>query len=390
MAAGSPRLARYLSQYSSNPGSPYHEIYVDHGDYAAAFASIHERLDGELSFMNQKDRNGRGGHFNASNSRTLLGILDEIDRLRKELDRLGVRLEIAAEYSRVIDGCRLWLEGSGGSAIPEGFTPILIEEYDAVFHLADSGLVVPLNSRVDLQLVGEGAYAVVHKFVEPNYGMVLARKRLKSSASEREAERFRREFDIMKNLDFPYLLTVYTFNGADNSYVMEFCNATLESYVARHNGKPAFDLRIRKRIALQFLYGLNYIHNRNLCHRDISLKNILIREYEGLTAIVRLSDFGLAKDVQSDFTRTESEIRGTIIDPALDRFKDFAAVNDIYAVGHVLSYLFTGRKVLLTDGSALSMIIQRCSHSDPRQRYQRVIEVIRAVEEWSIEGQAGA
>ncbi len=57
---------------------------------------------------------------------------------------------------------------------------------------------------------------------------------------------------------------------------------------------------------------------------------------------MKLSDFGLAKPQASDFTRTETEIRGTIVDPALDRFKDFEAVNDIYVVGFVLSYIFKG------------------------------------------------
>lgn len=41
----------------------------------------------------------------------------------------------------------------------------------------------------------------------------------------------------------------------------------------------------RKRIALQALYGLNYLHSRDCLHRDVSYNNVLVRRYDGVAVI---------------------------------------------------------------------------------------------------------
>jgi serine/threonine protein kinase len=184
----------------------------------------------------------------------------------------------------------------------------------------------------------------------------------------------------MKGLDFPYILKVHKYDEEENSYTMEFCETTLEEHIKRRNNQPQFDFSVRRRIALQFLYGLNYLHKKGICHRDLSLKNILLRVFSDGAVQVKLSDFGLAKPRESEFTKSETEIKGTIVDPALDKFKDFEPVNDIYVLGFVLTYIFKGVNQLIPDFSSLGEIIQKCSHSDPTQRYQTVLEVIEAVE----------
>ena len=59
------------------------------------------------------------------------------------------------------------------------------------------------TEQVRLQLIGEGAYAFVYRFTDPNYDIQIARKKLKKNVGSKEVERFRREFDIMKRFDFP-------------------------------------------------------------------------------------------------------------------------------------------------------------------------------------------
>lgn len=102
----------------------------------------------------------------------------------------------------------------------------------------------------------------------------------------------------------------------------------------------------RKRIALQFLYGINHIHRRGFLHRDLSLQNVLMRVYDDGAVCVKLSDFGLAKDQSSTFTRTHTEMRGTIRDPQLSSFKDYDVRNEVYAIGWLLAYIFTRRESL--------------------------------------------
>ncbi len=127
----------YLEMYHTSTDS-----FAPPEPLARAFASIHERLDIEFDFMNQKARSaGRyPAHFNAENSRRLLDLINEVAELKLALEKVGKSLTVTPEYQRVLDGAMTWLVDSGGSPIPEGFTPVLVEKYDAVFGLADAAI----------------------------------------------------------------------------------------------------------------------------------------------------------------------------------------------------------------------------------------------------------
>ncbi|MDJ0358408.1 hypothetical protein [Paenarthrobacter sp. PH39-S1] len=96
--------------------------------------------------------------------------------------------------------------------------------------------------------------------------------------------------------------------------------------------------------------------------------------------LVKLSDFGLVKDQASLFTRTQTEMRGTIRDPQLHNFKDYGVLNEMYSVGWVLSYIFTGRDALSTGTDKASRIVQKCTAPDLTQRYSSALAVIADVE----------
>lgn len=367
--------------YEKDIDSTYLELYRREQLMPRAFAYIHAGLDVEFEHMNYKARSGSGGHFNADNSRSLLALIDFLAKARTMLNKAGHSLAMTAEYQRVVENAPAWLVDSGGSPIPEGFTPIELESYAPVFSLGDRAVTVSDSRTAKLTPIGEGAFALVHRFTDPNYGLTLARKKLKPGADDREKERFRREFDLMKELQFPYVLEVYNFKELDWSYTMEHCDTSLEDYVASRNNQPTFGLTTRKRIALQFLYGLNFIHSKGHFHRDLSTRNVLLRTYGGSAVLVKLSDFGLAKLKGSEFTKTETELKGTKIDPSLASFKDFSAVHDIFAAGFVLLYIFTGRKTVgRNNATPIDQIVHKCIDSQPDRRYQSVIELIAEVE----------
>lgn len=367
--------------YEKDIDSTYLELYRREQVLPRAFAYIHAGLDVEFKHMNYKARGGSRGHFNADNSRNLLDLIDLLAEARTVLTKAGHSLTMAPEYQRVIENAPAWLVDSGGSPVPEGFTPVEVESYAPVFSLGDQAVTVSDSRTVKLTPIGEGAFALVHRFTDPNYGMTLARKKLKPGADDREKERFRREFELMKELQFPYVLEVYNFKESDWSYTMEHCDTSLEDYVAKRNNQPGFGPTTRKRIALQFLYGLNFIHSKGHFHRDLSTRNVLLRTFGGSAVLVKLSDFGLAKLKGSEFTMTETELKGTKIDPALGSFKDFGAVHDIFAAGFVLLYIFTGRKnVGRSNATPMEQIIHKCIDSQPDRRYQSVMELIAAVE----------
>ncbi|ASD21715.1 serine/threonine protein kinase [Cryobacterium sp. LW097] len=345
----------------------------------SVFASFHERANGLFLFLNSKMDRGR--HFNAEQSRTLMELTREIEEVRSTLSRISISMELREDYKTVLEDCAAFLVGSGGSAIPDGFGVVALERYEPVFSTQTAAMVPPVQRNPpELRMVGEGAFAIVHKYKDDHYGFRVAVKVAKKGIGDRDLERFQSEYEIMKALSFPYIVQVYGYDATSNSYSMEFCEATLGGYIAKHNGNPNFSWGTRKRIALQFLYGVNYLHAKKILHRDISRNNVLVKEYDRGAVVVKLSDFGLHKRDESEFTKVDSSVKGTIIDPTLTSFKDFAETNDIYAVGHLLSFVFTGKTSLGFESADVQGIVQKCTDNMVAKRYKNVAEIIADVD----------
>ena len=288
-------------------------------------------------------------------------------------------MRLIESYEEAIDRCQPWLSRSGGSAVPADFVQIDVIRYEPVFTRdLDTVQLVKQSDRLQLSMIGEGSYAHVYSYLDPDYGINFAVKRAKRGIDERDLSRFKQEFEIMKRLSFPYVVEVYRYDEDRHEYCMEFCDETLRKYVSKRNATLPF--ASRKRITLQFLYALNYIHKEKLLHRDISLQNVLMKVYASGAVLVKLSDFGLVKDTNSDYTRTHTEIRGTIRDPQLESFKDYNVANEVYAIGAVLAFILTGRESLRAEPTEVSRIVQKCISHDIDQRYASVRDIIADVE----------
>lgn len=322
---------------------------------------------------------GVNHHFNADDSRQLIALIEEIHETQRLLKTAGIGFVVADSYVRVLEECGKFLVKSGGSAIPEDFERIELVKYEPVFTMPDTRIHLPdRRSSFELKMIGSGSYANVYRYIDPEYDVPVALKRAKRNVDPRDLERFRNEFDLLKGLHHPYVLQVFRYDEERNEYTMENCNATLRDYVEKKNAGMSFDTR--KRIALQFLYGMNYLHSKGHLHRDVSYQNVLVKAYEGGAVIVKISDFGLFKGRDSTLTRTESELRGTIVDPSVASFKDFTLAHEIYAIGFVLSFIFSGRHHLGACKGAMRTIVDKCVANDHAARYADVRSIISDVE----------
>jgi eukaryotic-like serine/threonine-protein kinase len=371
-------LADLTSRYAALPASEaFERLYADDTRFGHVFATLHERLNQHFDSINGRAKTTK--HYWADASRDMLVLTDELEDALDVLKVAGFEVIFTAEYRAAIDRCKPWLSMSYGSTVPDDFEQIRLIKFEPVFSRPETSVrLKKRRSAVPLKMVGEGSYATVFSFSDPDYGIKFAIKRARKRLSERDLHRFKQEFEVLKRLSFPYIVEVYQYDETRNEYKMEYCDETLRDYIARRNNKISF--ASRKRIALQFLYGINYIHRERLLHRDVSLQNVMVKVYGGGAVLVKLSDFGLVKDHDSEFTRTKTEMRGTIRDPLLSSFKDYTVLNEIYSLGWVLSYIITGREALKSGTDEVSRIIQKCAANDPAQRYQRVIDLIADVE----------
>lgn len=375
-------LSDLREKYEAEAASPqFDRLYDSDNEFSHMFAVLHKKLNQHFEEINGRAETTQ--HYWADNSRAMIALIKELNQDRYDLKRAGIEVELDDRYQEAIERCEPWLTPSGGSPVPEDFKKIEIIRHEPVFSMPATTIKLKKTGEAPkLQLVGEGSYARVFSYVDPDYGIKFALKRAKPAVNERDLERFKNEFKVMKELSFPYVVEVYQYNEERNEYRMEFCDDTLRDYIKKRNANLAFALR--KRIALQFLYGINYLHAKGLLHRDISLQNVLLKVFHDGAVLVKLSDFGLVKDQTSTFTRTQTEMRGTIRDPLLHDFKNYGVLNEMYAVGWVLSYIFTGREALSSGTDRVSQIIQKCAVLDLKLRYQTVLELITDVEKLEV------
>ncbi len=376
-------LSDLREKYDAEAASPqFDRLYEPGNEFSHMFAVLHKKLNQHFEEINGRADTYKR-HYWAENSRAMIALISDLNQDLYDMNRAGVEVELDDRYQEAIERCEPWLTPSGGSPVPEDFKKIEIIRHEPVFSMPATTIKLKKTGEAPkLQLVGEGSYARVFSYVDPDYGIKFALKRAKPAVNERDLERFKNEFKVMKELSFPYVVEVYQYNEERNEYRMEFCDDTLRDYIKKRNANLAF--ASRKRIALQFLYGINYLHAKGLLHRDISFQNVLLKVFHDGAVLVKLSDFGLVKDQTSTFTRTQTEMRGTIRDPLLHDFKNYGVLNEMYAVGWVLSYIFTGREALSSGTDRVSQIIQKCAVLDLKLRYQTVLELITDVEKLEV------
>lgn len=376
---------RALSAYSEE-NLEYEFIYVGCPDaeLRVLLATIHHELIKLFELMNGRLPTGDyPAHYWANESRELLGIIDIVNTLEAGLRDSSNAFRVCDYYRDRINELRPNLRSSGGSEIPPHTDAIELYFTEPIFILSNSVTVnTPSRESVSYQLksLGEGSYAKTYKYKDKFYGINIVIKRAKEGLSEKELERFEREYKTIKELNSPYVVEAYRYNREAREYFMEFMDCTLEKYIARLNNKESN--RIRLSISRQIIRAFRYVHSKQILHRDISPRNILIKEFDD-TVVVKISDFGLVKLQESNLTSDGTEFKGAYNDPELRRigFVNYDMKHEIYAITLVLYYVMTGRnRIDNIKNHKIKTFVDGGTISDVSRRYADIDELSRAFE----------
>ena len=337
-----------------------------HAAYINSFSTLNRRLPTDIE----------EAHFWAAPSRDLLFAINLTYSLQQELEKSDLAFMIDKYYEGVIKKCQSFLSSSSGSTIPIGMKRVELYYLMPIFHLADT---IKLNRRkistVSLKPIGEGSYAKVFRYTDEVYRKDFALKRAKSDLDDKGFRRFKREFDEMKRLHSPYVVEVYVYDEQRREYTMELLDCTLENYMNRHNAEMT--LAARKSLVLQLIRAYRYLYSKNVLHRDISPRNVLLKQYDDVT-IVKLSDFGLVKVIDSVLTSENTEVRGALNDPALkiEGFENYALHHELYAITLLIAYVLTGKSNVakITNPDIKNFIIKG-TDPDKTKRFQTFEEL---------------
>ncbi|KIW38423.1 uncharacterized protein PV06_09387 [Exophiala oligosperma] len=174
-------------------------------------------------------------------------------------------------------------------------------------------------------LLGKGAFATVYRVQTKKEGDIYAAKELDKRRFIKNGVldmKFDSELNIMKHLQHPNIVNYVDCHTYSHwiYILMEYVPFGELSQELRKSGRIAE--ADGQQITRQIVHALDYLHRRNITHRDIKPDNILIASRSPL--IVKLSDFGLSKCVtdQETFLKT---FCGTLLYCAPEVYPDYAS-----------------------------------------------------------------
>ena len=195
--------------------------------------------------------------------------------------------------------------------------------------------------------LGRGAMGVVYRARDTQIGRIVALKMiLTTNASPQEVERFKqrfqREAQAAGRLTHPGIVAVHDI--AEDEYgqpyiVQEFVEGRQLNLLLG----PATELPLDQLldIGIQVAQALDYAHKNGVIHRDIKPPNILVTP----DGRAKIADFGIARLEGTELTQEGTSL-GTPSYMSPEQFRGGAidGRSDIFSLGAVLYWMFTGKK----------------------------------------------
>src|SRR5262249_19611986 len=241
----------------------------------------------------------------------------------------------------------------------------------------------------------EGGMGVVYRARHRGLNRLVALKMIRGGSQARGDffARFRVEAESVARLRHPNVIQIYDINEAGGLPYVALELLDRGSLDDRLGGNPQPG-RLAAGIAITLAGAVQVAHEAGIIHRDLKPANVLYTT----DGVLKVTDFGLAKRVDSDRGHTQSgQIMGTpsymAPEQARGHSRDAGPAPAIYARGAMLYEMMTGRppfkgatpldtvrQVIDDDPVAPSHLVPRvprdleticlkCLHKDPARRY---------------------
>ena len=231
-----------------------------------------------------------------------------------------------------------------------------------------------IGDYILISKIGKGAFASVYGGINQKNGKIIAIKQIEMSKINKSKETYnniRNEFFILSKINHNNIIKLIDYELTKNNiyFILDYCNGgNLSEYIKyyeKKEGKLLNEFYIQK-LLRQLIKGLEYMHNKNIIHRDLKLENILLNfndiktsnlnekiqkvDYSKVSLndsfTLKIADLGFSKNISKElYTHT---FLGTpiIISPEVllgnDNERKYNTKADLWSLGIITYQLLIG------------------------------------------------
>ncbi len=331
---------------------------------------------------------------------------NDLEKLIVDLLELVTKDELAAIAQKLPTAQRQEIEPLLNALVAAG----KVTQFQARTIIKGRGKGLLLGTYLVLDKLGQGGFGTVFEAKHRLMGRSVALKLMHPDRLNNQSmvDRFLREVRAAAKLEDPHIVKAYDADRVHGTYflAMELVKGKVLSDLVKENGPLPMSQALD--YLIQSAKGLEYAHRQGVIHRDIKPSNLILDE----KGCVRVLDMGLARlDTVEESSREQLTQAGTSLgtsdymapEQAIDSIRADQR-SDIYSLGCTLYALLCAEvmfpsssetKRLLDHQTAsppplrhkradappqLEAIYQKMVAKKPEDRYQTMVEVLKALE----------
>jgi|GEM_PF-596364 len=243
-----------------------------------------------------------------------------------------------------------------------------------------------LGDRYDvIEFIGSGGMGSVWKVYDKQLEGTFAVKVLKPEllADATAVKRFEKEANLASDLTHANIAAIFG-PGTDSQgrpfIIMGYVDGESLADILAREGKLSEERALD--IFTQICEALSHSHIKGIIHRDIKPSNIIISKTESGGDMVHIVDFGIARCIYDEVTKTQAltkavDIFGSPRYMSPEQFlgNNVTSQSDIYSLGCVLYEMLTGAPPF-TDENPVKLILQHISETPDLSKVPHKLQLL--------------
>ncbi|BFZ61183.1 ATP binding [Saitoella coloradoensis] len=232
-------------------------------------------------------------------------------------------------------------------------------------------------------LIGKGSFGSVYLGLNALSGELMAVKQVELPKGDVQGEArkrgmidaLQREMSLLRDLEHENIVR-YLGSSSDDTHLNIFLEYVPGGSIAELLNKyGAFEEPLIRNFVRQILQGLNYLHERDIIHRDIKGANVLVDNKGG----IKISDFGISKKVEANLLSSapgmahghRPSLQGSVfwMAPEVVKQTSYTRKADIWSLGCLILEMITASHPYptYTQMQAIFKIGSSCAPDIPKE-----------------------